>query len=132
MRQRLICPVMFVAAVMPAFGTPFSLSTNDSSFGLLGGTISNTGNSVVVGNVGATTTITGFPPGTATGTVYPYPSDPTVEAAYTAFESDYSTALGLTPSAERLVGEPKFSREARGITCTHPRAPSRRPQAASL
>ena len=39
------------------------------TFGLLGGTISNTGTSVVTGNVGATTTITGFPPGTAIGTV---------------------------------------------------------------
>jgi hypothetical protein len=81
---------------MPAFGTTFSLSTDDSNFGLLGGTISNTGDSIVVGNVGATTTITGFGPGTATGTVYGFPSDPTVAAAYTAFESDFAIAAGLS------------------------------------
>jgi hypothetical protein len=105
MRQSLICSVIAVAAVLPASGIPlFFLSTDETSFGLLGGTISNTGDSVVVGNVGATTTITGFGPGTATGTVYPSPTDATVEAAYAAFESDYSTAVALTPSAGVFSG----------------------------
>ena len=71
-----------------------------SSFGLLGGTISNTGTSMVTGDVGATTTVTGFDPtGTATGTVYPAPSNSTVTAAYNAvFGSGgaFSTAEGLT------------------------------------
>jgi hypothetical protein len=97
MRQKLIYSVIAVAVAMPAFGIPiFSLSTDDSNFALIGGTISNTGDSMVTGNVGATTKITGFPPGTATGTVYPFPTDPTVEAAYTAFESDFAIAAGLS------------------------------------
>ena len=84
-----------------------------SSFGLLGGTISNTGNSVVTGNVGATTTITGFPPGTANGTVYPFPSSPTVETAYTAFENadtqawSYATTalpLGTLTTSQTFIG----------------------------
>lgn len=83
------------------------------TFGLLGGTISNTGTSLVMGNVGATTTITGFPPGTATGTVYPFPSDPTVETAYAAFEnadtqawSYASTALplGTLTTSQTFIG----------------------------
>jgi hypothetical protein len=70
---------------------------------MLGGTISNTGTSVVQGNVGATTTVTGFPPGTATGTVYPAPSDPTVAAAYTDFLAAF--AYGDTvASTQTLAG----------------------------
>src|SRR5579862_9190198 len=60
------------AAVAPAFGGPilFSIPSPASSFGLLGGApngVSNTGTSVVTGNVGGTTTVSGFPPGTASG-----------------------------------------------------------------
>jgi hypothetical protein len=88
------------------------------TFGLLGGTISNTGTSKVTGNVGATTTITGFPPGTATGTVYPFPNDPTVETAYTAFEnadtqawSYVSTALplGTLMTSQTFVGNNAYA-----------------------
>jgi Ice-binding-like/PEP-CTERM motif len=82
----LICLPAFGGVIAPNLGS-------GSSFGLIGGTISNTGTSVVVGNVGATTTITGFPPGTATGTVYPAPSDPTVTAAYNAFMSAFNNAF---------------------------------------
>jgi hypothetical protein len=76
------------------------------SFGLLGGTISNTGTSVVTGNVGATTKITGFGPGTgtATGTVYPFPSDPTVETAYTAFENADTQAWSYASTAASFAG----------------------------
>ena len=99
MRHRLIwlvVAVAAVAAVMPAFGSIVSVNLGSaSSFGLLGSTISNTGNSAVVGNVGATTTITGFPPAVATGTVYTFPSNPTVETAYSDFETAYNTALAL-------------------------------------
>jgi len=73
------------------------------SFGLLGGTISNTGTSVVAGNVGATTTVTGFPPATATGTVYPFPSNPVAEAAYNDFITAYNAAW-LDPSTASLGG----------------------------
>src|SRR5947208_835897 len=85
---------LFLAGLLlagSALGATVNLGTA-SSFGMLGSTISNTGSSVVTGNVGATTTIGGFPPGTASGTVYGAPSDPTVAAAYTDFLAAYSTA----------------------------------------
>jgi hypothetical protein len=86
--------VIGVCAV-PAFGSSINLGSA-GSFGMLGGTISNTGTSVVQGNVGATITITGFPPGTATGTVYTSPNSPatTVGMAYTDFETAFTTAAG--------------------------------------
>jgi hypothetical protein len=101
---------MVVAAVAPALGATINLNSA-SSFGLLGGTIVNTGTSVVVGNVGATTKITGFPPGTATaGTVYPYPSDPTVAAAYTDFVNAFNAAelLSSTQSYADLTVDRTF------------------------
>jgi hypothetical protein len=104
MRQRLIWLVLAVGAVVPALGSTVvapNLGTA-STFGLLGDTISNTGVSNVVGNVGAKTTITGFPPGTATGTVYPFPGDPTVAQAYLDFVSAYNLAL-LYPSTQTVT-----------------------------
>ena len=98
MRHRLIWWVIAVTAVVPAFGDSISVNLGSaSSFGLLGGTISNTGTSEVAGNVGATITTTGFTPGTATGTVYPGSNGPTtiVGEAYSDFETAYTTALGL-------------------------------------
>jgi hypothetical protein len=67
---------------------------------MLGSTISNTGTSVVIGSVGATTKITGFPPGTATGTVYTAPNDPgtVVGEAYANFVAAYDYAAGETPT----------------------------------
>jgi ice-binding like protein len=103
MWQNLSWLVMAVAAVAPAFADTLSVDLNDSdvSFGFLGGTISNTGTSIVNGNVGATIgTITGFGigTGTATGTVYPTsPSVPAVVTnAYTDFENAWSTAMNLS------------------------------------
>lgn len=104
MRRTLIWLVIAIAAVMPAFGGPIVNLGTASSFGLIGGTISNTGTSLVTGNVGAPTKITGFyPTGTATGTVYPWPSDPTVAAAYSDFESAYNTAKN-DPSTQSFAG----------------------------
>jgi hypothetical protein len=103
MRQGLIWVVLAVVAVMPAFGSSiYFADLNDAtSFGLLGGTISDTGVSVVTGNVGATTTVTGFPPGTVTAgsTVYPA-GDPIAMAAYGAIFNAgvFAEAEGLTPT----------------------------------
>jgi hypothetical protein len=87
-------------SAVPGFGGAIvNLGTADT-FGMLGGTISNTGGppgvSVVNGDVGATITITGFPPGIATGTVYTSPNGPstTVGMAYTDFENAFTTAAG--------------------------------------
>src|SRR5947209_14804683 len=98
-RQRPGVILLFTAATLltPAWGGIIAPNLGTAaSFGLLGGTISNTGTSVVSGNVGATTTITGFPPGTAPCcTVYPFPSDPTVMAAYGDFVNAFNSASAL-------------------------------------
>lgn len=98
MRVKLLRLCAIIVVAVPAFGSSIDLGTA-RSFGLLGGTVSNTGSSVVTGNVGAVTTITGFPPGTASGTVFPAPSDPTVTAAYTDFITAYNQSFSdaLTP-----------------------------------
>jgi hypothetical protein len=84
-----------------AFGSTIAPNLGSAgSFTMLGGTISNTGTSVVIGNVGATITITGFTPATATGTVYTAPNGPgsTVGEAYTSFVSAYNYAADETPT----------------------------------
>jgi hypothetical protein len=107
MRHGLIWLVMALAAVLPAFGATVSVNLGSaSSFGLLGSTISDTGTSVVLGNVGATTTITGFPPGTAPGfTVFAAPNAPgtTVGIAYSDFETAYNTAYALANTQSVLT-----------------------------
>ena len=99
MRQGLIWLVLAVVAVAPAFGSSIIVNLGSaSSFGLLGGTISNTGISQVTGNVGATTTITDSGPWVVTGTVYPA-GDPIAMAAYGAIFNAggaFSTTEGLT------------------------------------
>jgi hypothetical protein len=98
MQHRLLFLVTAVAAVMPAFGAVISVNLGAAgSFGLLGGTITNTGASHVVGDVGATTTITPNPgtgPWTVTGTVYAA-GDPAAMAAYGAFGSAFNAAMLL-------------------------------------
>jgi Ice-binding-like len=96
MRRRLICLVV-AAAVVPAFAGPIAVNLNSAgSFALLGGTISNTGVSLITGNVGATTTITDSGPWIVNGTVYPAPSDPTVATAYSDFETAFNLAMALS------------------------------------
>jgi hypothetical protein len=98
MRHGLIWLVVAVAAVMPAFGGNVSVNLGSaSSFALLGSTITDTGDSNIVGNVGATTTITINDPWIVAGTVYAAPNAPgtTVGIAYSDFENAYNTALAL-------------------------------------
>ena len=90
---------MVGVAAVPAFGDPVVNLNTASSFGLLGGTISITGDATAVaGDVGATTTITGFPPGTATGTVFAS-GNATAVTAYNDFVGAFNTAKGLTSTA---------------------------------
>jgi hypothetical protein len=89
--------LVVVSSVVPAFGSTITLGTA-SSFGLLGGTISNTGTSMVIGNVGAMGTVTGFDPtGTQTGVVLSGGS--IVAAAYSDFENALNTASADSPTA---------------------------------
>jgi Ice-binding-like/PEP-CTERM motif len=97
MQTRLIYVAFAMAAVMPAFGGPVSVNLGTaSSFGLLGGTISNTGTSVVMGDVGVGNgagTITGFnPTGTTVGGVVIAPGSTSSNNAYIDFENAFNTA----------------------------------------
>src|ERR1700730_12324244 len=111
--MRTIISMLFAgAAFIPAIGGPIlQIPASASSFGLLGGSVSNTGTSLVIGNVGATSTITGFGvgPGTAPGYVCTPASggpctageDSAVTAAYNAIFSaggTFSTGQGLSSS----------------------------------
>jgi hypothetical protein len=96
MRRKLIWLVMAVAAVGTAFGGPIVNLGSASSFGLLGGTVSNTGTSVVMGNVGvknAAGTITGFnPTGTTVGGVVFAPGSTASNNAYIDFVNAFNAA----------------------------------------
>jgi hypothetical protein len=94
-----------LAAAMPVQASLVAVPNLASagSFGLIGATISNTGTSVVNGDVGATTTITGFPPGTAPCcTIYTFPSNPTVTAAYSDFVDAFDAAVLLPSTATEI------------------------------
>jgi MYXO-CTERM domain-containing protein len=97
---------MFVISAAPAPGgtVPAPDLATAISFGLLGGTISNTGTSIVIGNVGAMTSITGFPPGTATGSVTV--AGPVVTQAFDDFVTAYNYAFSdsNTPPSETVSG----------------------------
>ena len=110
MRIWLLWALVVIVVAVPAFGNEIFAPNlgNAYPFGMLGGTISNTGTSVVTGDVGATITITGFPPGTATGTVYTAPNSPssTVGMAYTDFLTAFALANSnvTTPPTQTLSG----------------------------
>jgi hypothetical protein len=102
MRLRITWLALAVAAGGPAFGASISVNLNSAtSFGLLGGTISNTGTSVVAGNVGvgsASGTITGFnsSTGTTVGGSVIAPGSTASNNAYSDFESAFNAAELLT------------------------------------
>lgn len=101
MRFELLAALMVVVSVAPAFGTTVNLGSADV-FGLLSGdnvsstgTISNTGTSLVNGEVGALVGVTGFQPtgpGFATGGVF-------TGGAVAGAVSDFYTAFGLASSS---------------------------------
>jgi len=96
MRQGLV-GLMMVTAVVPGFGAQIVVNLDSASaFGLLGGTISNTGTSVVTGNVGvqnASGTITGFnPTGTTLSGSVIAPGTTSSNNAYTDFVNAFNAA----------------------------------------
>ena len=106
MQLGFVCTLIFSLAAVPVFGTTLAPNLGGAySFGLLGDTISDTGTSLVVGMVGARTKITGFSPGTATGTVFPAPSDPTVVAAYNNFVLAFNQSFSdtTTPPTQSIT-----------------------------
>jgi hypothetical protein len=92
--------LMVVVCAVPAFGGPLTVNLGTASaFGLLGGTISNTGTSVVNAEVGGTIGITGFQPtgpGFATGGVF---TGGAVAGPYTDFENALTAAALDSPTA---------------------------------
>jgi hypothetical protein len=104
MQHRTIYLTMAIVAVTPAFGGPVLVNLGTaSSFGLLGGTISNTGTSVVTGNVGVSNgagTITGFnPTGTTVGGIVVAQGSTLSNNAYIDFVNAFNTAV-LLPSTQ--------------------------------
>jgi len=107
MRRKLNWLAMAIAAGAPVGAGPILVNLNSaSSFGLLGGTISNTGTSVVTGNVGVSGsagTITGFnPTGTTVNGSVIAPGSTASNNAYT----DFVTAFG---AAELLSSTQSYS-----------------------
>ena len=109
----------FAAALLciptPGFATPIVNLATASSFGLLGGTISNTGTSVIQGNVGvkdAAGTITGFnPSGTTVGGSVMAPGTTASTNAYIDFVNAFNAAklLSSTQSYNDLTMSRTFT-----------------------
>lgn len=99
----LLSPLLFAlpaqaAAVNPPLGTA-------DNFAVLGASaVTNTGATVVTGDLGVSpgTSISGFPPGSVTGTVHN--SDPVATAAQTDIGTAYSFAVG-EPCDTNLTGQ---------------------------
>jgi hypothetical protein len=126
MRKRLIWLVTVVAAVTPAFASMVSVDlATASNFGLLGGTITSTGNSDIRGDVGATTSLAGFSPGTASGTVFSS-GNSAVTTAYNSFQAAYTSAASLAPtqtlsgltSSQTFIGNNVYSFSTTNIATT--------------
>jgi hypothetical protein len=107
-----------VAAIQQTFTTgpcqgggtqPIALCPNVGNFSVLAGsTVTNTGSTVVSGDVGVSpgTAVTGFPPGLADGTIHSADGAAArAEAALTAGYVDAAARTGGTPVAGDLVGQ---------------------------
>ena len=82
----------------------FSLGTAQN-FAVLGGsTVTNTGPSVITGNLGVSpgSSVTGFPPGTVTGTIYTAGAVPL--QAQSDLTTSYNVLAGLSPTQD-LTGQ---------------------------
>jgi Ice-binding-like len=99
---------VLACVVLPALAQNISLGTA-ATFGVLGGsTVTNTGLTVVTGDVGvwAGTSITGFPP----GTIFPgsgalHSGDPVAQQAQSDLTAAYNDAVGRAcPLANNLTG----------------------------
>ncbi|HUZ90011.1 MAG TPA: ice-binding family protein, partial [Candidatus Acidoferrales bacterium] len=86
-------PAVALAATQPALGTAINFAV------LAGSTITNTGSSVITGNLGLQpgTSVTGFPPGTVTGVQHI--ADAVAVQAQTDLATGYTEAASASPTS---------------------------------
>ncbi len=99
--------VVLLSVLAPsAFADPFAINLGaaDPFAVLAGSTVTNTGPTVINGNLGVWpgTAITGFPPGTVTGTMHS--ADAVAQQAQIDLTTAYNTAAGL-PCSTNLSGQ---------------------------
>jgi Ice-binding-like/PEP-CTERM motif len=99
MKIRSICFVVVSFWTLNAHAGTLTLGTADSFAVLAGSTVTNTGPSIIWGNVGVSpgTAITGFPPGTVNGTTYS--GDAIAAQAQIDLTKAYNSAAGEAPTA---------------------------------
>src|SRR5436853_4693827 len=101
----LLAAIVVVVSVAAPASAQIPLGTSQS-FAVLGGsTVTNTGPSVITGNVGVSpgSSITGFPPGTVSGGAI-HAADATAAQAQSDLTTAYNTAAG-TPCGVDLTGQ---------------------------
>jgi len=105
MKIRSICFVVVSFWSLNAHADPV-LGTAGSFAVLAGTTVTNTGPTVIYGNLGVSpgTAITGFPPGTVNGTQYSGPGPGVAAQAQNDLTTAYNVAAGLAPTAT-LTGQ---------------------------
>jgi hypothetical protein len=98
-----VAVLVMMQATAGAAGSPVSLGSA-STFGVLAGTtVTNTGLTVINGDLGLSpgTSVTGFPPGSFTGTEYI--ADTNAAQAQTDLTTAYNNAAGQTPTTTGLA-----------------------------
>src|SRR5580700_2927189 len=100
------CLTVLTLGTLPLLYGPSALVAQQlNTFAVLGGsTVTNTGNTAVTGNLGVSpgSAVTGFPPGTLTGTIY------AADAVAAQAQSDLTTLynqLANTPCNTNLTGQ---------------------------
>ena len=104
MKRRYLLTLAFAGLVLPAGAQLFSLGTAQS-FGVLGGsTVTNTGATVISGDLGVDpgSAITGFPPGLVLGTIHT--ADAVALQAQNDVLTSYGVLAGLAPTLN-LTGQ---------------------------
>ena len=99
-RQFFLSLLLFPFLGLSVYADSVNLGTAGSFGVLAGSTVTNTGSSVIAGNVGVWpgTAITGFPPGIITGGTM-HVGDAVANTAQNDLTTAFSTAAGLTPTA---------------------------------
>jgi type VI secretion system secreted protein VgrG len=105
MRWRVSCLLLLPLLSLSAYADSITLGTAGSFGVLAGSTVTNTGSSVITGNLGVWpgTAVTGFPPGIVVGGTI-HAADAVAHTAQTDLTTAYNAAAGL-PSTVTLTGQ---------------------------